>query len=62
MDRVFPNQRLLRILPIIIPRLEGKEGLLDLLLPVAKEEVEIISTTSSVPIALKSQVSVWWRD
>ena len=62
MDRVFPNQRLLRILPIIIPRLEGKEGFLDLLLPVAKEEVEIISTTSSVPIALKSRVSIWWRD
>lgn len=59
---VFPNQRPLRILPILIPRLEGKEGLLDLLLPVAREEVEIISTASSVPVALKSWVSVWWRD
>ena len=58
MDCVFPNQQLRRILPILIQRLEGEEGLLDLLLPIAKEEVEIISTKSSVLIALKSWVTV----
>lgn len=40
MDHVFPNQQLLRILPVLTPRLEGKGQLLNLLLPVAKEGVE----------------------
>lgn len=57
MDCAFPNRWLPRILPILIPRLEGKEGLPGLLVPVAQEEGEIISRTLSMPVALQSRVS-----
>lgn len=58
MDCAFPNRWLPKILPVFIPRLEGKEGLPGPLLPVAQEEGEIISRTSSVPVALTSWVSL----